>query len=85
MLVSTASAIGAYAVWVASPGEPTDRQRLSDAVRVAGDSFGEALTRAQQRWRDDATQWLTFGTILTMSQRMLAEVSGPLESADETG
>jgi uncharacterized membrane protein YgaE (UPF0421/DUF939 family) len=85
MLVSTASAIGAYAVWVASPGEPTDRQRLSDAVRVAGDSFGEALTRAQQRWRDDATQWLTFGTILTMSQRMLAEVSGPLESADEAG
>src|SRR6202042_3971216 len=85
MLVSTASTIDAYALWVASPGEPADRQRLSEAIRVAGAAFGEAVTRAQQRWRDDATQWLTFGTILTMSQRMVAEVSSPLESADETG
>jgi uncharacterized membrane protein YgaE (UPF0421/DUF939 family) len=83
MLVSTASAVEAYTVWAASPGEPADRQRLSDAIRVAGETFGQAVTRAQQRWRDDATQWLTFGTILTMSQRTLAEVSGPLELADE--
>ncbi len=79
MLVSTASAIEAYSVWVASLGETADRQRLLDAIRVAGEAFGQAVTRAQQRWRDDATQWLTFGTILAMSQRILAEVSSPLE------
>jgi uncharacterized membrane protein YgaE (UPF0421/DUF939 family) len=84
MLVSTGSAIEAYAVWVASPSEPTDRQRLSDAIRAAGETFGQAVSRAQQRWRDDPAQWLTFGTILTMSQRILAEVSGPLESPDES-
>jgi hypothetical protein len=83
MLVSTASALEAYATWVGSPGEPADRQRLSDAIRVAGETFGQAVTRAQRRWRDDPTQWLTFGTILAMSQRILAEVSSPLESADE--
>jgi uncharacterized membrane protein YgaE (UPF0421/DUF939 family) len=82
MLVSTASAVDAYAAWVASPGESADRERLSDAIRVAGESFSHAVTRAQQRWRDDPTQWLTFGTILAMSQRILAEVSSPLESAD---
>lgn len=83
MLVSTASATEAYAVWVASPGEAADRQRLSDAIRVAGEAFGQAVARAQRRWRDDPAQWLTFGTILTMSQRILAEVSSPLESPDE--
>ena len=84
MLVSTASAVDAYAVWVASPGESADRQRLSETIRVAGERFAQAVTRAQQRWRDDPAQWLTFGTILAMSQRILAEVSGPLESSDET-
>jgi uncharacterized membrane protein YccC len=83
MLVSTASAVGAYTVWVASPAGPADRQRLAEAIRVAGETFGEAVARAQRRWRDDPTQWLTFGTILAMSQRILAEVSGPLESPDE--
>jgi uncharacterized membrane protein YgaE (UPF0421/DUF939 family) len=83
MLVSTASAVEAYAVWVSSPDEPADRQRLSDTIRVAGESFGQAVVRAQRRWRDDPTQWLTFGTILAMSQRILAEVSSPLESTDE--
>jgi hypothetical protein len=73
----------AYAVWVSSPDEPADRQRLSDTIRVAGESFGQAVVRAQRRWRDDPTQWLTFGTILAMSQRILAEVSSPLESTDE--
>ena len=34
MLVSTASAIDAYAKWVASPGEPTDRRRLSDRFEL---------------------------------------------------
>jgi len=83
MLVSTASATEAYAEWVASPGEAADRQRLSDAIRVAGETFGQAVARARRRWRDDPAQWLTFGTILTMSQRILAEVSSPLESPDE--
>jgi hypothetical protein len=83
MLVSTASAIEAYAVWVASPGDSADRQQLSDAIRVAGETFGQAVAGAQQRWRDDPAQWLTFGTILTMSQRILAEVSTPLEPPDE--
>jgi uncharacterized membrane protein YgaE (UPF0421/DUF939 family) len=85
MLVSTASAIEAYAVWVASPDESADRQQLSDAIRVAGQTSGQAVTRAQRRWRDDPAQWLTFGTILTMSQRILAEVSSPLELPDEAG
>jgi uncharacterized membrane protein YgaE (UPF0421/DUF939 family) len=83
MLVSTASSVEAYATWVASPGEIADRQRLSEAIRVAGETFGRAVGRTQQRWRDDPDQWLTFGTVLTMSHRILAEVSGPLESSDE--
>jgi uncharacterized membrane protein YgaE (UPF0421/DUF939 family) len=83
MLVSTASAIEAYAVWVASPGELADRQRLSDAIRVAGETFGQAVAGVRRRWQDDPTQWLTFGTILAMSHRILAEVSSPLESMDE--
>jgi len=83
MLVSTASAVEAYATWVASPGESADRQRLSEAIRAAGETFGEAVARTQLRWRDEPTRWLTFGTILAMSQRILAEVSSPLESSDE--
>jgi uncharacterized membrane protein YgaE (UPF0421/DUF939 family) len=83
MLVTTGSAIEAYVTWVGSPDQPADRQRLSDAVRVAGETFGQAVTRARRRWGDDPTQWLTFGTILAMSQRILVEVSNPLESTDE--
>jgi uncharacterized membrane protein YgaE (UPF0421/DUF939 family) len=83
MLVSVASAVEAYAAWVASPDEPADRQRLSDAIRVAGQTSGQAVARAQRRWRDDPARWLTFGTILTMSQRILAEVSSPLDTPDE--
>jgi hypothetical protein len=84
MLVSAASATEAYAAWVASPGESADRQRLSDALRVAGQTSGQAVARAQRRWRDDPAQWLTFGTILTMNQRILAEVSSPLDNSDAT-
>jgi uncharacterized membrane protein YgaE (UPF0421/DUF939 family) len=83
MLVSTASAIEAYAAWVASPGEPADRQRLSDAVHSAVETLGQAVAGVQRRWGDDPTQWLTFGTILAMNQRILAEVSSPLESMDQ--
>jgi hypothetical protein len=83
MLVSTASAIEAYAVWVASPGQSADRQQLSEAIRVADQTSGRAVARAQRRWHDDPAQWLTFGTILTMSHRILAEVSSPLEPPDQ--
>ncbi len=83
MLVSTASAIEAFARWVASPGESADQQRLSNALRVAGETLGEAVAQTQVRWRDEPSQWLTFGTILAMSQRILAEVGSPLESSDE--
>jgi hypothetical protein len=60
MLVSAASVTEAYAVWVASPGESADRQQLSDAIRVADQTSGQAVARAQQRWQDDPAQWLTF-------------------------
>ncbi len=83
MLVSTASAVEAFASWVASPVESADRQRLSAAIRVAGETLGEAVARTQLRWRDEPTQWFTFGTILAMSQRILTEVGSPLESSDE--
>jgi hypothetical protein len=83
MLISTASAIEAYAAWVRTQDEQADRQRLSEAIRRAGKMFGQAVGRAQRRWGDDPTQWLTFGTILAMSQRILAEVSSPLESRGE--
>ena len=83
MLVSTASSVEAYARWVASPGESADRQRLSDAIRVAGETFGQAVARTSCAGETMPTQWLTFGTILAMSHRILAEVSSPLESSDE--
>jgi len=48
MLVSTASAVEAYAAWVSSPDEPADRQRLSDAARVAGETYGLAVVRPRR-------------------------------------
>jgi len=83
MLVSTATSVEAYTRWVASPDESADRQRLSDAIRVAGETFGQAVARTELRWRDEPTEWLTFGTILAMSHRILTEVSSPLESSGE--
>jgi uncharacterized membrane protein YccC len=83
MLVSTASAVEAFARWVASPGESADQQRLSDVTRDASGTLGEAVARTQLHWRDEPAHWLTFGTILAMSHRILAEVSSPLESSDE--
>jgi uncharacterized membrane protein YccC len=83
MLVSTATSVEAYTRWVASPDESADRKRLSDAIRVAGETFGEAVARTQLRWRDEPTEWLTFGTILAMSHRILTEVGSPLESSAE--
>jgi uncharacterized membrane protein YgaE (UPF0421/DUF939 family) len=84
MLVSTASAVEAFATWVAYPGDPADLQGLSNAIRGASETLGEAVARTQLRWRDEPTQWLTFGTILAMSQRILAEVGSPLEPSDDS-
>jgi uncharacterized membrane protein YgaE (UPF0421/DUF939 family) len=82
-VVATASAVDAYVVWVASPGESADRRGLYQSIRVANETFGQVLGRAQQRWRDDPSPWLTFGTVLAMSQRILSEVSSPLDLTDE--
>jgi uncharacterized membrane protein YgaE (UPF0421/DUF939 family) len=84
LLVSTASSVEAYVSWVASSGERTDRQRLSDAIRVAGETLGRAVTRTQLGWRDEPSQWLSFGPILAMCHRILGEVGSPLESSDES-
>jgi hypothetical protein len=84
LLVSTASSVEAYVSWVASSGERTDRQRLSDAIRVAGGTLGRAVTRTQLGWRDEPSQWLSFGPILAMCHRILGEVGSPLESSDES-
>jgi uncharacterized membrane protein YccC len=81
VLVATSSAVEAYAAWVASQGSSTDRQRLSQAIGVAAEALGQAVGRAQGRWGSDPSQWLSFGTILAMSQRILAEVSSPLDSS----
>jgi uncharacterized membrane protein YgaE (UPF0421/DUF939 family) len=83
MLVSIASAIGSYAAWVESRAEVTDCQPLSDAIRDADEKVGLAVSRAQRGWGDDPTQWLTFGVILTMGRRILAQVGSPLEPAGE--
>lgn len=82
LLEATAAAVGAYESWVASEDAPAARRALSDAVRAADERLDETLTRVQQRWGSDAAQWLTFGTVLAMSQRALAEVGRPL-AADE--
>jgi uncharacterized membrane protein YgaE (UPF0421/DUF939 family) len=79
MLTSTVSAINAYVAWVTSRNGPTDRKRLAEALRTADDTLGSTLVLVQQRWGADATQWLTFGTVLAMSQRILSEVSPPDE------
>jgi uncharacterized membrane protein YccC len=83
MLARTASAVDGYVEWVASADTPADRQRLSDRVRDADATLGVALDRARHQWGDDAGQWLTFGIVLAMSQRILAEVGSPIDSPDD--
>jgi uncharacterized membrane protein YccC len=82
MLAKTAAATEAYTAWEASAGTPADRRLLAQAVHAADDTLGRALARVQQRWGDDPAQWLTFGMILAMSQRILAEVARPLDLAE---
>ena len=82
MLANTASATAAYAVWLASAGTPADRQRLAETIHAADDALTRALARVQERWGSDPAQWLTFGTILAMSQRILAEVGRPIDPAE---
>jgi uncharacterized membrane protein YgaE (UPF0421/DUF939 family) len=83
MLASAASATEAYAAWLASDGTPADRQRLAEAVNATDDTFTRALARAQERWGSDPAQWLTFGVTLAMSERILAEVSRPIDPAEQ--
>jgi hypothetical protein len=82
MLASTASAIAAYAAWMASTGTPADRRRLAETVHAADDTLTSALAKVQERWGSDTAQWLTFGMTLAMSQRILAEVGRPLDSTE---
>ncbi|HXA31387.1 MAG TPA: hypothetical protein VNV87_03930, partial [Acidimicrobiales bacterium] len=77
LLTSSVSAIEAYEAWVASLNGPSDRTRLVETIQAADDALGSTLALAQQRWAADPTQWLTFGTVLAMTQRILAEVSPP--------
>jgi uncharacterized membrane protein YccC len=82
MLAQTASATEAYTAWLASPGTPADRRILAAAVHAADDDLSSTLTLAQERWGDDPAQWLTFGTTLAMSQRILSEAGHPLDPAE---
>jgi hypothetical protein len=77
LLASTVSAIEAYEAWVTSLNGPSDRTRLVETIQAADDALGSTLALAQQRWAADPAQWLTFGTVLAMTQRILAEVSPP--------
>lgn len=81
VLAGTASAVDAFALWVASADTATDRQRLAEAIRAADEALGRTLARVEERWGHDAAQWLTFGMILALSQRILAEVGRPLDLA----
>ena len=82
MLAQTAAATEAYAAWVASAGLPADRRILAEAVLAADDALSSTLARARERWGSDPAQWLTFGTMLAMCQRILAEVGQPLDPAE---
>ena len=75
LLTNIVSAIDAYVAWIASLNGPSDRIRLLEALRTAEDALGSTLARVQERWGSDATQWLTFGTVLAMSQRILSEAT----------
>jgi len=82
VLASTASAVDAFVLWVASADMVADRQRLAEAIREADEALGRTLARVEQRWGNDAEQWLTFGMVLALSQRILAEVGRPLDLSD---
>jgi hypothetical protein len=79
LLASSVSAIEAYEAWVTSLNRPSDRKRLVQTIQAADDKLGITLGLAQERWGSDPSQWLTFGTVLAMTQRMLAEVTPPDE------
>jgi uncharacterized membrane protein YgaE (UPF0421/DUF939 family) len=77
LIASTVSAIDAYVDWVTSRTPADDRQRLEEALQAADDALAGTLVRVQERWGADATQWLTFGTVLAMTQRILGELNPP--------
>jgi uncharacterized membrane protein YgaE (UPF0421/DUF939 family) len=82
MLCCTASATDAYGAWATSTDSPTDRRRLSERLRAVDETLSGTLALAQERWGNDPTQWLTFVTVLAMSQRILAEVGHSLNSKE---
>jgi uncharacterized membrane protein YccC len=82
MLASTASETAEYAAWLASAGTPADLRRLAETVHAADDTLARAFARVQERWGSDPAQWLTFGMTLAMSQRILGEVSRPIDPAE---
>ena len=82
MVAATASATDAYAVWISSAGTAADRVLLAQAVHAADDALASALARVQERWGSDPGPWLSFGITMAMSQRILAEVSRPLNPAE---
>jgi uncharacterized membrane protein YccC len=79
LLLRSVAAIEAYEAWVTSLNGPSDRKRLVEAIQAADDALGTTLALVQERWGADASQWLTFGTLLAMTQRMLSEVTPPDE------
>ncbi len=81
MLASTAAATEAYAAWLACADPAADRRRLAEAVHAADETLSTAFIRAEERWGSDPAPWLTFGTTLAMTQRILAEVGRPIDSA----
>ena len=74
ILVATASATDAYATWMALGDSSVHPRRLVETMHEANDSLDSTLILLQEQSATCATQWLTFGAILTMNQWILAEL-----------
>jgi uncharacterized membrane protein YgaE (UPF0421/DUF939 family) len=79
LLCTTGQATRALAVVADSDGDPVAVSRLADALRQADEALRATLERAQHAWGDDPAEWLTFGLALAATQRILGEVSRPLD------
>jgi hypothetical protein len=82
LLAMTASTTATYAEWLAAEESPTERRLLSETMRAADDTLGRTVDKVKQRSDNDTTQWITFATILAMSQRIVAEVCRPVDSME---
>jgi hypothetical protein len=51
-------------------------------MRAADHTLGRTVAKVKQRSDNDTTQWITFATILAMSQRIVAEVCRPVDSKE---